>query len=171
MDDEETEKIIDFITKQVRHVALKDVPHGYICVSIDDQIYWAAREQIQQSEIRHPPFDGEQQQRIERIVEYFREVYPKDYLEWEDGFRRDSHPGPEIDLWFHIAMSYRRFSEYLKEHREKKELFNLLVECSMSAHENIVNTFSDDLLSREFIRQVAQEYFERNLAARSSERS
>ena len=67
---------------------------------------WVESSKVVQGEIRHPPFPAEVRAKISQILDTLKEVHPLTIAEWEEGFRRDTHPEREIALWLHFCKCY-----------------------------------------------------------------
>jgi hypothetical protein len=60
-----------------------------------DGVVWISPDQVEQGEIRHPPFDEDIRAYIRDIRAAFAEHRDLSFEEWEDGFRRDANPERE----------------------------------------------------------------------------
>ena len=78
---------------------------------IEGEVWIDAAQAKAKTPFRHPPFPEETRTVLRYIQETFQTVRPLTLAEWEDGFRRDTHPQKEIDLWMVMAKGFRHFTD------------------------------------------------------------
>ncbi len=122
--------------------------------------YWVNRYDLIQSGYRHPPFSGEIKQRLLTLMNTFSEVSKfKNYEKWEDGFRRDNNPEREIKVWEYIAKQYKKFSPKYKFIEEKLDIYYLLITCSSSKKDIVLQTTKLNKLSVDDAKIIINSYY------------
>lgn len=103
---------------------------------------------------RHPPFDDEIRELVKEIQIHLKEVRPKTYKEWEDGFRKDVDPEKEIAIWLTFA---RKFSAVTGRKQyslsQKKDIYTILISVLLgdrdaAAIRGKISTLTEDEASR-----------------------
>lgn len=117
-------------------------------ISYEGKEYWADSAQLKQNEYQHERFEGEVKARIQLIMEKLSEVYPLTCEEWEDGFRRDQNPLNEISIWERIVAVYQSYSKDANELSMKKEIYSIVVTCSFSEPNQVLNQLTLEKLSQ-----------------------
>lgn len=152
-------EVYDFVTKKVSLVPQENLGAEMIRINLDGQIYWANSNQLKQSEIQHPPFEGELKQRILNIQKELEAVYPLTYTEWEEGFRKDRNPKSEIAIWEHIVSVYRKFSKNHPDLAAKSEIYRVVVICSYSEPSVVLSQANVKAISSQLAQEIISEYF------------
>ena len=151
----------DVKTQSITKIPESELTPGMVRVRIEghDGIVWVDGSQIENSEFQHGPFVGKLKNDILEIQDKLSEVYPHDYNFWEDGFRRDQNPESEINIWLNIAKLYEKHS--LKEiHLERKQdIFRVLVGCSNSTKETVLNIVELKSISKEEAKTIIADYY------------
>ncbi len=107
---------------------------------------------------RHPKFEGEICKLIGSLSMSFAEVYEHSYDFWEDGFRKDTNPLKEIHIWMVVAQVYHNFAEG-RSLAYRKELFQLVLRCTLSSKVNLPIVFDRNLLSAGEVEAIANAYY------------
>lgn len=152
-------EVIDIDTGEVSLVPSEDIGPGMVLVNYQGKIYWADVRQLRKNEYQHEPFQGKLRARIEAIMDNLAEVYPLPYEEWEDGFRRDHNPENEMLVWEYIAAVYLLFSEQAADLSIKKEIYSVVLTCSFSSPEQVLQQVKLKHLSRETATEIVNFYF------------
>jgi hypothetical protein len=151
--------VYDFETCQVRRVPKYCLGADDVRIQMEGKIYWANRSQLKEGSLRHPPFEGERKQNIISIMNSLQEVWQMSYDEWEDGFRRDSHPDKEIVFWMRLADMYCEFSASKNGIEEKKEIFSLLTACSRSEKDIVLQQITLNKLSTTEAKEIIDYFY------------
>ncbi|MCC5453347.1 hypothetical protein LMJ53_16650 [Rheinheimera sp. UJ51] len=157
----ENVEVIDVETGDVSTVSSDQIGPGMVRVSYEGKEYWADSAQLQQNEYQHEPFQGEMKTRIESIMNNLSEVYSLSYEEWEDGFRRDQHPINEIVIWERIVSVYKHFSNRASSLASRKEIYSVIVTCSYSEPNQVLNQVSLNELTEEEAREIIRAYYQK----------
>lgn len=88
----------------------------------------------------------------------FAEVYEHSYKFWEEGFRRDTHPIPEIYRWVVAAHVYGEFAER-RSLQYRKELFQVLAVCNATPKDTLLMVFEKKHLSADEVDAIADSYY------------
>ncbi len=154
--------VYDFKQKITYEMPAKDLTPNMVQVRIEgsEEVFWADANQLKQGEIKHPPFEGELKEKIKMIQDYLFEVYPHDYIFWEDGFRRDQHPEKEIGLWLDMAKVYKDVTGNETDLERKEDIFRLLLCCMSSDRKNILNVTELNVLTPEEAEGVIDKYYQ-----------
>ena len=108
--------------------ALKETPEtlGYVIGEDGQKVH------VHRGPIRHESLSDDQLRRIGRLHDVLGEAYPMTLPGWIDGFMRDAHPEPEIQMIEARAVVYERLAaQACLSREEKRRLYALL--CAVSA--------------------------------------
>lgn len=120
-----------------------------------DGIVWLLPDKIVSSPISHPLFPESERQRIRRIQETFAEHRPLSCDEWEDEFRRDADPAPEIAIWSHAADVYAdSIAGHQWSEAERDEVYGVILTCMMASSETIWRVLSLSVLDRKQAEEI-----------------
>lgn len=153
----------DFATGKTVLIPKSELCPGVVLIQIQGQEgpVYAKADQLRQGHYQHSQFEGEERAAIQSLVTDLADVYARSYEEWEDGFRRDKTPAPEIAGWVHLAAILRVMSErFAFSPAEKKECFRVLVACFTGARETVRDRSDPKLLSDVQISQAVQYFYE-----------
>src|SRR4051812_14453083 len=114
-----------------------------------------ARGQSVAKPIRHPPFSEDVRQVLRLIQDTFKVVRPLSLEEWEDGFRRDTHPEKEIGIWANMAGAFRHFTEGRDlDADQQRDIFAVILACWNNGPDNVLATVNCRTLSRNRIKAM-----------------
>jgi len=113
---------------------------------------------LKKTPFRHPPFEGDVRAAVAFLSKAFAGVYEYSYKFWEEGFRRDMHPIPEIHRWLVAAYVYGEFAEG-RSLPYRKELFRLLAVCNATPRDTLRMVFENELLSACEMEKIADAYY------------
>jgi hypothetical protein len=102
----QTMTVYDLATGEVREVPAGEPPPGTVPCTLTK----IGPGEAAPGPIRHPPFSPEVRALIRDFPDIFRDVCPRTLEQWEDGFRRDLHPGREIAIWLLMANVFEHFT-------------------------------------------------------------
>ena len=122
-------------------------------------LVWLLPDQLQQGEVRHPPFDEGIRAYIRQIQEAFAEHRPLSFEEWEDGFRRDANPEREIALWSHAADVYTAFAGGEPSPGRRKDVYRCIVACLTTTPDNVWHVLRPAVLTRAEAEQVVHRFY------------
>lgn len=122
---------LDVVSNRVVRIPASELRPGCVQARVEGiaGIVWLLPEQLQQGEIRHPPFDEALRAVIRDIREAFAEHRDLSFEEWEDGFRRDVHAEREIAIWSCAADVYRHFAADEPSAGRRADVYSLLIAC------------------------------------------
>ncbi len=157
-------KVYDPAACTVSMIPVAELAPGMIRIRFggSDEILWvdAAQLDFVDNEPYHPPFTGARCGKVLYIQKALREAYPKNYEDWEDGFRRDLHVDQELDLWVRVA---RALNEFAARHHptpdERREAFEILGACLNTTPTTVFETVSIRLLSRTVAQELVDFFF------------
>lgn len=157
-------KVYDVPTRTITTIPASELAAGMVRIQLNgsDEVLWADAAELDaaKGEHRHPLFTGARREKVLYIQQTLRDVYPKAYDAWEDGFRRDLHVDQELDLWVRVA---RCFADYTARHRptpeERQEAFEILGACLNSTPTTVFETVRVELLSRANAQQLVDAYY------------
>jgi hypothetical protein len=146
-------RIHDPVTNEIRLIPAAELAPGMIQVEIKGiGLVWVDASKVNAGKAyRHPPFDAEARDFIEKNIRVpLAEVYPRTLAHWEDGFRRDTEPETEIAVWYRIAERFTEFStaEALNP-AQKKECLTLMLHCSSGASEGVLDVVPPKALTHD----------------------
>jgi hypothetical protein len=157
----ENVEVIDVETGDVSLVPSEQIGPGMVRINYEGKEYWADSAQLQQSEYQHEPFEGNVKARIESIMASLSDVYPLSYQEWEDGFRRDQNPINEIIIWERIVSVYQSYANQTQELAVKSEIYSVVVTCSYSEPDQVLNQVSLKSLSDVKAKEIIRAYYQK----------
>lgn len=83
--------------------------------------------------------------------------------EWEDGFRRDTHPIREIRMWLFAAVVYRRFARNLgkfgSDLAKRQDIFRVVLNCMNNGPKAASATTKAPTLSRKRVDEIMHAFF------------
>lgn len=132
-------KVYDPETKTVTLMPACELSAGMVRIRITGQPdeVWADAAKLNATSVhRQPPFTGELAAKIRYIERSLREVYPKTYEDWEDGFRCDLYAEDEINSWVHLCRCLNDFiAIHLSPREERQQAFDVLAACLIGTPE------------------------------------
>ena len=157
---------IDLKTHTTTTIPAKELAPGMIQVSFNGRegVFWAKAADVlntvKPSPPKHPSFDDKTKGDLRKIIGLLGEVHPISIEEFENGLRRDQNPDIEIGLWLHLASVYESLNQdFCLDLEKKKELFQALLQCSLSPYEQSVNVVESESLSPDLIRELIGRYY------------
>jgi len=158
----ENVEVINIETGGVSLVPSGQIGPGMVRINYEGKEYWADSAQLQQNEYQHEPFERKVKARIESIMASLSDVYPLSYQEWEDGFRRDQNPINEIIIWERIVSVYQSYANQTPELAIKSEIYSVVVTCSYSEPDQVLNQVSLKSLSEVKAKEIIRAYYQKN---------
>lgn len=125
------------------------------------EVVWALPDQPHESEVRHPEFDEGVREYIRRIQGAFAEHRPPSFEDWEDGFRRDADPAPDLAIWSHAADIYTAFAGTEPDADRRRDVYRCIVACMTTGPEAVWRVLGPEVLSRAEAEQVVNRFFGR----------
>jgi hypothetical protein len=152
----------DVNTKSISKIPKSELTPGMVQAKVDgiDGIVWIDGSHVKLHEFQHDPFTGKIREDILEIQDKLHEVYPHDYEFWEDGFRRDQNPESEINLWLKIANMYEKHSSKEITLEYKQDIFKLLVACSNSEPDKVLNIVELKSISKKEAEIIIKDYYQ-----------
>jgi hypothetical protein len=165
-------RIFDFATQQVHTIPARELAPGMIRVKLGarpelGEVYVDAR-QLHDAPRRHPPFPEHFQDYFRQLSELLADVCPKTPEQWEDGFRQDTHPWQEIEIWCNIAGAFRHFAAG-KSGPVRRDIFQLIVAFINNGPETALATVSLKVLARKRAAEIVAELAKLKLNVRGWE--
>ena len=146
-------KVYDFETKEVITIPSAELAPGMVEAEVEGvgRVWVDAKQATMDGGYRHEPFSEDIRDRLREIKEALDEVHPMTLQEWEDGFRKDTHPEKEIAIWLRLAERYKAFTEEKEfSQGQRREVFNVMLACTMSpGKELVLETVTLSAITRE----------------------
>ena len=146
-------KVYDFETKEVFTIPSAELAPGMVEAEVEGvgRVWVDAKQATMDGGYRHEPFSEDIRDRLREIKEALDEVHPMTLQEWEDGFRKDTHPEKEIAIWLRLAERYKAFTEEKEfSQGQRREVFNVMLACTMSpGKELVLETVTLSAITRE----------------------
>ena len=157
----------DVPSRRVIYIPPEELAPGAVRAKIQgiEGVVWVLADQVQSGPLQHPPFDEDVRQHIHRIQETFTEHRPMTSAEWEDGFRRDRDPVPEIALWIHASNIYRDFAKDEPLGERRKHVYQVIVACLTSTPDMVRRVLPQGCLSSEEIDRIVARFFPKQSSA------
>ena len=124
-----------------------------------DEDVWALPEQLRQGELKHAEFEEGVRDYIRQIQAAFAEHRALSFEEWEEGFRRDANPEPEIAIWSHAAGVYAAFAANETVADRRKDVYRCVVTCMTTGPDAVWQVLRPEVLSRAEAEQVVNRFF------------
>ena len=151
--DVDTGKLVTIPASELAPGAVRAQVHGI------EEIVWLLPDKLKQGGLKHPPFEEGVRDYICKIQAAFAEQRPLSFEEWEDGFRCDANPGPEIALWSHAADVYTAFADGEPSSDRRQEVFRCIVTCMNATPDTIWRVFKAEALSRSDAEAVIARFY------------
>jgi hypothetical protein len=157
----DTVRFFDVDTGKVVTIPAAELAPGAIRARVQgiEGIVWLLPDKLQQGDIKHPPFAEDIRQYIREIHAAFAEHRQLSFDEWEDGFRRDANPTPEIALWSHAADVYLALTGGEPDADRRRDVYRCIVACMNATPDTIRMVFTPEVLSRPEAEQVANRFY------------
>lgn len=151
----------DVPSRRVVRIPPSELRPGCVQARVEgiEGIVWLLPEQLQQSEIRHPPFDEEIRSHNREIQAAFAEHRDISFDEWEEGFRRDANPEREIAGFWYAADVYRSFTANEESPERRREIYRLLIACMTTSPDSVWHVVELELLSRSEAERIVQRFY------------
>lgn len=115
---------------------------------------------------RHPPFVGRFKSAIQFITEELADVSGHDYVEWENGFRCDENPEPEIGFFIRAALALRRLTADLGlDTKGRTDAYRVICVCMGGPRESVPVRLGKLDLPEESIEKVVDLWYNADLSA------
>lgn len=157
----ETVQLYDVDSGKVVTIPAAELAPGAVRARVHgiEGIVWLLPEKLKPGDLQHPPFEEAIRDYIRKIQAAFAEHRALSFEEWEDGFRRDAIPGPEIALWSHAADVYTAFAGDELSAARRGEVYRCIVTCMNASPETIWRVFKAEVLSRPEAEQVVNRFY------------
>jgi len=154
--------VYDFDTRRVTPMPARELAPGMIRARVEgiEGEVWVDGAQAKPAPLRHPPFTGERLARVRRLWQALEGVSPKSLAAWEVGFRRDTNPDRELDIWDHIVRVFRKFTAGRRvPSGRKKDILHVVITASMNGPDAVRWTAERGSLSRGDARRIARHFW------------
>jgi hypothetical protein len=157
----ETVQFFDLDTGKVVTIPASELAPGAVQARVQgiEGIVWLLPDKLKQDRLKHPPFDEGVRKFIRQIQATFAEHRPITFEEWEDGFRRDTNPAPEIALWAHAAEVYTAFAGEEAAAERRWDVYRCVVTCMSASPDTIWRVLKTEALSREEAEAVVNRFY------------
>jgi hypothetical protein len=157
-----TARVHDLATGKIHTIPAGELAPGMVEADVEGvgRVWINSAEVKAGREFKHPPFEPELREFIEREIQKpLAEIWPKTLAQWEDNFRRDAEPEQEIGLWCRIAERFVEFteSEGLNQ-AQRQECFAIMLHCSTVPPEQILEVVKLKALTREQAQRAIESY-------------
>lgn len=154
---------LDLDVGRVVQIPAAELRPGVVRARVEgvDGLVWVMPDQLEEGELRHPPFGEDVRPYIRQIAEAFAEQRPISFDEWEDGFRRDANPAREIALWLHAAEVYRAFADRERSPERRRDIYGAIVACLTASPDTVWHVLRPAVLSRTEAQQVIDRFYGR----------
>lgn len=157
----ETVRFYDSDTGKVVNIPAAELAPGAVQAQVSgiDGVVWLLAEKLKINEFQHPPFGENVRAYIRRIQEAFAEHRPLSFEEWEDGFRRDLDPGPEIGIWHHAATVYTELSADESSPERRKAICDCIFSCMLASPDTIWRVYQPSGISKAEAQAVIDRFY------------
>ena len=157
----ETVRFYDVDTGTIVTIPASELATGAVRAQVQgvDGIVWLLPEKLEQGDVKHPPFDEEVRRHIREIQAAFAEQRALSFEDWEDGFRRDTNPVPEIAIWHHAADVYAAFADAEASAERRRDAYRCIVNCMIAGPDDIWRVFKCEALSRQEAQAIIDRFY------------
>jgi hypothetical protein len=157
----ETVPFYDVESRRVVRIPAAELRPGAVRARVQgiEEVVWVWPDQLEPSEVKHPPFAEDVRDYIRQIQATFAEHRPLSFEEWENGFRRDANPAQEIALWSHAADVYTAFAGTEPSAARRKDLYRCIVACLTAGPDGVWHVLRLEALSRAEAEPVVNRFF------------
>jgi hypothetical protein len=154
-------RFFDMESRRVVHIPAAELRPGAVQARVQgiEGLVWLLPDQLQEGEIKHPPFAEDVRAYVRQIQGAFAEHRPLSFEEWEDGFRRDAEPAREIALWSHAADVYTAFAASEPSAERRKDIYRCIVACLTTGPDAVWHVLRPAVLSRAEAEQVVRRFY------------
>jgi hypothetical protein len=154
-------RFFDAPSNRVVRIPAAELRFGVVQARVEgvDGVVWVTPDQLEPSEIRHPPFDEEVRAHIRGIHAAFAEHKTLTFEQWEDALRRDADPEREIALWMHAADVYIEFTQDEPDPARREDVFRTIVACLTASPDSVWHVLQTHALSRREAQRVIDRFF------------
>jgi hypothetical protein len=157
-----TVRLLDTATGEISFIPARELAPFMAEARVDgiDGTVWVDLRELRAGEYQHPPFEETRIARLRELKSALDEVYSLSLEQWEDGFRRDTDPDNEIDLWLHLARLYRRITtDRTLAPQESKDIFRILIACLNSPREHVMHIAETSTLNDGEIQDIIAAFY------------
>jgi len=155
-------RVYDINTKEVITIPAAELAPGMVETEVEGvgRVWVDAKQGKMDVGYRHGPFPEDIRDRLREIKEALDEVHPMTLDEWEDGFRKDTHPEREIAIWLRIAEKYKTFIEGKGlSQAQRKEIFSVMLACTTSPKDLILETVTLSAITHEEAQDAIEAFY------------
>jgi hypothetical protein len=151
----------DVPSRRVIHIPPTELRPGCVQARVEgvEGIVWILPDQLQESPIRHPPFDEEMRSHIRDIQAAFAEHRELSVEQWEEGFRRDGNPAREIAGFSYAADVYRLFTKEEQDATRRADVYRLLIACMTTSPESVWHVVKLNALTRPEAERIVRRFY------------
>ncbi len=158
-------KLYDFDTQLVTEVPMSELAPGYVRAEVPGvgEVFVRA-DSVKESEAsHHPPFDAKLKKLMRDFSKLFRDVYPKTPEQWENGFRRDTNPEREVEIWANIGGAFNYFTRGKKLNiHQRRDVFQIILSCFNNGCDAALECYQPKALSLARAQQIVSQLREGN---------
>ena len=117
----------------------------------EKNVWIDSRSVLPASKIRHTePFSDEFMRNLRKLKADLSVVLPRSIEDWENCFRSERNPEKELKIWLKVAAYYNMWIVSHPTHSlgKKKETFNIMMECTMTSADSILNVVDLHFMSK-----------------------
>jgi hypothetical protein len=160
--------LYDFKTQTISTIPASELAPGMVQVTVrrDDgtveEGVWVENTALELNAYQHPQFSEEVRVYFQRLKASLDDVYPQSLEQWEDLFRRDRDWQSELRIWLHIARVYDSILAREAppvEPARKLDIFRILLGCTMSPREQVLQVTEREALSLIDAEQVLAAFY------------
>jgi hypothetical protein len=155
---EQMVRVYDFDSRTLTTIPAAELSSSMIRAKVQgiEGEVWVDGSQVKlKDKYQHPPFSEETRELLKQIQETFKDMCPKTVEEWEDGFRKDTHPDREIAIWLHMGKAYAHFTAgRVVDPDQKQDILNVILACVTNGKDYVLQTTNPRTLSRKRVKEI-----------------
>jgi len=130
-------RVFDPTTQSITAIPARELSSDMLAANVDgvEGTVYIHVDHLEPGPILHDSLPLPLVSRIQAIAGLLDEVYPQTEDEWIDGFRRESDPEVEVQLWERIAAKYGALTTGIDDVDRKIDIFHVLAHCSINPPE------------------------------------
>jgi hypothetical protein len=155
---ETTVRVYNFDTGIATPIPPQELTPGMVRTTIQgiEGLVWIASTQAMTiGSVRQPPLPPEVRQQLEHIHAIFGGVLLKTLPEWEDCYRRATHPGRELATWVQMARVLEHFTQgRTLSPEQRQDIFTVIRTCINNGPKYALLTANPVTLSKKRVQEI-----------------
>ena len=130
-------RVFDPTTRAITTIPARELSSDMLATNVEgiEGMVYVHIDHMEAGPILHETLPLPLVERIAAIAAALAEVYPQSEEEWIDGFRRETDPEEEVQLWERITAKYDKLTERVTDVDQRTDIFHVLAHCAINPPE------------------------------------